>query len=475
MSVVTVIRRAFGSNLQTVTASESERAALVASGIEQPTMQSYFAWRRSLMVFVVAATALGAALATYRDLTETNERLDILKTMSKQLPPGAQIVLPAVLDATGVADAIPEKEDDAEEGPVEVARQAAKKLAEQVSGPLAEAAEAMEEADEAVDKLAEKAGGVADALKAKVTDKIAEQKGSLASPGTAKTEEPADEEERETAFSMLTDVIHLLSYYALPVAALLVVWQWTRFKFSFQIIVAAFAFSFLFPFLIALCPWSWWGYEEPNMIKELMDGATCLATLLPAILSLVPGVQKACLRVKTLLPQSILPGWFLVAASPFYAMFLLVIFVAVNQFVGDLMFLGGALLLLAAPLVYAVKADIFTSPLHTAEDYARMQRVQKIVGALTAVAGGLIVTFLVTQDVMGIRLFGLDPKTTLLQPLDLVEFFLETMGRAMFMTVLGADVFMRMNVAAWQKMKDFEGSPEAAEYDRIMSEMERVS
>ena len=60
-------------------------------------------------------------------------------------------------------------------------------------------------------------------------------------------------------------------------------------------------------------------------------------------------------------------------------------------------------------------------------------------------------------------------------PLDLAEFLLETISRSMFITVLGADIFMRMNVAAWKNSRDFAGLPEAENYDRVMGEFERIS
>lgn len=78
-------------------------------------------------------------------------------------------------------------------------------------------------------------------------------------------EETSSEEhdEPQTAFAHFADFMHLILLYALPVAALSVAFLWTRFKLTFRITAAAFIFSFLVPLLIALCPWSWWGYVEP--------------------------------------------------------------------------------------------------------------------------------------------------------------------------------------------------------------------
>ena len=69
---------------------------------------------------------------------------------------------------------------------------------------------------------------------------------------------------------------------------------------------------------------------------------------------------------------------------------------------------------------------------------------------------------------------GLDSKSSVLQPLDLLELFVETIGRAMFMTVFGADVFLQMTLAAWKHNRDFQVSAEAAKYDATMAAMEQV-
>jgi hypothetical protein len=57
-----------------------------------------------------------------------------------------------------------------------------------------------------------------------------------------------------------------------------------------------------------------------------LEGISTVALLLPAVLSLVPGLVKGCLLVNTLVPQSLLPGWLIVMAAPLYGLFLLAIF-----------------------------------------------------------------------------------------------------------------------------------------------------
>lgn len=427
--MVAFIRRAFNSNLRAVLASDSERTQLEEAGVHEPTVQRFFAWRRSLVVVVVIATILSAGLATYRDLTESEDDPTVFDTIRDRLMQEASSTLPlSALPVSPELGAAKEEED---------------------------------------------------------TDQDEGKQGNIAA---ATSTSEAEDDEPQTAFGHFADIIHLMSLYALPFSALAVAICWTKLKLSFRILQIGFAFSFFVPMLLALCPWSWWGYVEPDLkpgeqpaeyfsglVEGMIEGAAYLVTLLPAVLSLIPGVQRASLRVKTLLPESLLPGWFLVAAAPFYALFLLVVFVSINQVASDPIFLVGMFLFLAAPLMYVVRSELFTSPLLTDDDYRRMRGVQRIVGILTMVAGALLGYYVITQDVMGIRVLGLDPKTSLLRPMDLVEFVVEVIGRSMFMTVLGADLLMSMNLKTWQHTRKLAGTPAGESYNRVMGALEQVS
>lgn len=72
---------------------------------------------------------------------------------------------------------------------------------------------------------------------------------------------------------------------------------------------------------------------------------------------------------------------------------------------------------------------------------------------MTALGCIILAIYLTTGDVLGIRLIGLDERTSLLRPIDLADYFLEFVGRLLFMTVLGADLFMRMNLTAMYAMQ----------------------
>lgn len=467
MFVVNIFKRSFNSNLKTVTATEAERSSLFSAGVQQATVQNYLAWRRGLLAFVVIASTAGIVVDQYRQWTEEESGIDIFETLqdhfSSAIPPGLDIEKAK----TDLQNQAQEKIDEAKENLPDASEVEAK------------VRDAIEENNPTNENPSE--------------EKPDEQDSTgpdLSIPGSqdgAKDEPIPPDDTPKTFLSHNEDIIHNIAFYGIPVAALAAMILWTRYKISSTLLLVAFAFSFMLPILLAFAPWSWWDGAEAilpanatpeekleHTVAGLAEGAAYLAALLPTLLSLIPGIQKACLRVKTLLPQSILPGWFLVTISPFYALFLLIVFIAINQVLSTPLFFTGMILFIAAPLIYVIRAKVFTAPLATPEDYRRMLLTQKMVGGLTALAGVLLLVFLISKtsgDIMGLRLYGLDAKTALLTPMDLVEFLIQTLSRGMFMTVLGADILMKMNLSAWKNSHTFEGTKEAAEYDDVMKQL----
>jgi len=426
MSIVLLLRRAFVSNLRHLTAAEEERAKLEAAGISEPTVQEYFAWRRSLMAMVVVATVLSTGLATYREFTETDETPSLFDNVSERL-----------------TETVEEAMSEDEEG---------------------------EETDLSMETVKDQI--VKSAAVAAVKEGLAER-------AAAAEEEP---EPKATVLGQVADFVELAAMYALSAAGLIALLAWKRFKFSSRVLLIGFLTSFFVPMILALLPWSVWGYtdsyadfrEDPatfieEVAEALLEAVQALIKLLPIVLSLIPGVQRACLRIKTLLPEAVLPGWYLVAAAPLYGLFLLVIFIGINQVASDPIFLIGMFLFLAAPAMYVLRADVFTRPLATDAEFQRMRSVQRIIALITVAAGVLLLYYVSTQNVMGIRIIGMDAKSSLLQPLDLVEFLLEFLGRSLFMTVFGADVFLMMTLASWRHQQVFAGTPGAERLDRVMT------
>ena len=287
------------------------------------------------------------------------------------------------------------------------------------------------------------------------------------------------------AVGVLASVAVLLPLYAMPLTAWLAAKVWDQHRRSRTILMRGWLFAFLVPLLLALIPFSWRvdlstvnPLQRGQAIAALGFGGAALVyvTLMPAVLALIPGVLRACLRIKALIPESILPGLFLVAATPLYVLLFLVIFTTINQVAGNAMLIFGVIALTGAPLLYLINGRLFTRPLRTDEEVAKIGSIQNLVLVVMAIGLLLIVGFAFTAEIFNQSFIGTDAQTSMVRPWDpqLIQFPIDYFVRSMFTTVLVADLFMIMNLQLWKHSKEFQATPEAASYDRLMVEIEEA-
>jgi hypothetical protein len=135
--------------------------------------------------------------------------------------------------------------------------------------------------------------------------------------------------------------------------------------------------------------------------------------------------MRACIRVKMLLPGEVLSGWLLVAAAPFNGLLVLVTFVALAQVAPSPLLLAGMLLWLAAPLAYLARAGVYTRPIASADELRSARRVQVVAWVLALGAAGCLLAYAATWEAFGLRLVGLDAKTSLFRPWQVVRYGLD--------------------------------------------------
>jgi hypothetical protein len=295
--------------------------------------------------------------------------------------------------------------------------------------------------------------------------------------------DPEAQPVKQTLFGDLADLAWVLSFYAMPASSLLAAACWARPRASRSILAAGWAASFLVPVAIALTPWGWWT-EEPapgrlQRAERVAEGVFWafyyVSVLSPAVLALVPGIMRACIRVKMLLPGAVLPGWLLVAAAPFNGLLMVVTFVALAQVAPSPLLLAGMLLWLAAPLVYLARAGLYTRPITSADELRTARRVQVVGWLLALGSAGCLIAYAATGEAFGLRLVGLDAKTSLVRPWQVVRYGLDFSGRALFVTVLGADVLLRATLFSWRHERAFRAGPAAGDFDRLMERLEAVT
>jgi hypothetical protein len=295
----------------------------------------------------------------------------------------------------------------------------------------------------------------------------------------------ATEGPQRTQLGGSVEVLRVLAFWVIPIYAWLAARVWARHRRSRRLLTIGWCISFAMPLILALVPLHWaydLGEADPGMRAQveatmrLLGAIASYVTLMPAVLALIPGIMRACLRIKVLLPQSILPGWFLVGMAPLWMFLFLVLFVTINQVAGDALLILGVLAVTSAPVLYIVHVGLFTRPVGNKEDQQRLLQVQRQVRLI--LSGGVVclVIWLFTASVMGTRIVGVDAQSSMVRPwsVDLLRFPIEYATHSLFTMALAADMFMAMNLSVWLYTKQFVASPEAKEYDRRMAEIEEA-
>lgn len=279
------------------------------------------------------------------------------------------------------------------------------------------------------------------------------------------------------------EMVRALALVIMPVTAWKAARAWTRHKRSRRWLVWGWTLSFLAPLLTALVPAAWQVTLGPEgeasqmaVVLQLIGAIGNYVTLMPTVLALIPGIMRACLRVKVLLPQSMLPGWFLVAASPLWVFLFLVVFAIFSQVTSDALLIVGVAAIAGGPVLYLFHVGLFTRPVAADDDLRRLLAVQKRVRLVLTGGVACVIVWLFSGTVFGKHVVGVEVESSLMRPwsFEMFKLPLEFASHSLFTMALVADLIMAMNLAIWVHTKGFLASPEAKDYDRTMSEIDEA-
>lgn len=292
-----------------------------------------------------------------------------------------------------------------------------------------------------------------------------------------------DEKEMMSSFGMLVVYVQAFSLFALPVCAALAALAYDRLEGSARLVLLGGLISFGIMLLVAFVPADAMmdlkldksaTVAEVEAVKSTLGvlfGISFYLTLMPTVLSLLPAVSRGCVRVKTFLPESLVPGWGLVASIPIFVLLALATFVLLYHIAGNAVLLLGLLLWVGAPVLYLTQFRLLTRPVSDRRHLDSLSTTQ--LGVLGMFVGGvvLIIIYLFTAKFMGQTIVGTDKEKSLIRPwsLDLHAKWIEFLGRSLFLTVLFADVLVRMSLSVWREEKAFVGTEPAAAFDQTMT------
>jgi hypothetical protein len=280
-------------------------------------------------------------------------------------------------------------------------------------------------------------------------------------------------------FGMALHYIQALALIALPVTATIAAMKFDQPRKSMRILILGVLIAFGVRIVAALIPAEHW--TETKSAEERFEAAVTMGlilfiTLIPTVLTPLPAIWRACTRMKMLLPASIVPGWGFIASAPMYLLLGFATFVFIYQMAGNFLLVLGLMLWFGAPLIHFSRTDLWIRPITRTKDLKALTKLNYFV--LIAVVAGiaLIIIFLLTAKVRNAYLVGFDKNESVWRPwnLNLHNFWIEFVGKSLFLTVLFADLMMQMNLSIWNQEKQFYRTEAAAGYDKEMQNLQSV-
>jgi len=203
----------------------------------------------------------------------------------------------------------------------------------------------------------------------------------------------------------------------------------------------------------------------PEHVQAQLTGALGAALALgvffsvgPRAVALFPGIIRSSLVIKTLVPESSVPGWAVTVIAPLYVVFLWVLVTGVIQTQASYFLLGGLICLTLSPLVYVLKRRALIAP-QAPGDAARVVTRTKRVAGLFGTAGLVLLTlFLVRRPNVDV--------------FDLLGFVTGVLGNVLLLTVVGADVLLRVMRSAHEVSRTFHGGELAAALEEKLAALE---
>jgi len=275
-----------------------------------------------------------------------------------------------------------------------------------------------------------------------------------------------------------------------PLGAVIVIRNWTVMQRSSKTMIICWVISIAIPLLVALVPLDYVldidgqrqiylanGYTNDDFnalvfISRLRKATVYALTLLPVVLSVPGGVIKGAGRAKSLFPSASLPGWFLVAVAPFYSMFMIVVFVLIDQIMGNGLLLLGVGLLAFTPWLFVINRRVYGRPLASAEAPAALARVSRPGGILTILGVSFVAIYMLTGHVQKTKVLGGDENKAYFTYVQVLRTLGEVFARSLVTTVVFSTIFVYLVFAEWRTMTQMHGGIKQ-EHDEQMRALQR--
>lgn len=227
---------------------------------------------------------------------------------------------------------------------------------------------------------------------------------------------------------------------------------WTEVERSRKLARWGWLCMFLGPFLVFLLPIRLLVEDETRGIDAqgalgvaAMFGIAAAATLIPRVFGLFPGLLRACLTLRSLMPVSPLPGYIAALLAPLYVLLCLIALI-VAEHVGSLLFFLGILGVIGSPIVLLFNVKKLATPMDAASAATHLKAMRIKMGALTGF--GLLCLLISSSSIM--------KDVTLWQ---IIRFAWELLGNIFLLTVVMSDFLLGLIKHASEQETALRSSP----------------
>ena len=189
--------------------------------------------------------------------------------------------------------------------------------------------------------------------------------------------------------------------------------NWAKWRKQRRILFVAWAIYFVTPFVVYIYPFRE-AFDSNALLVQaraliehetslhvplaqarmgvgMVFGMIALLVLGPKVVSLMPGLIRASIVTKLLFPGMTAPGWLMMLAAPFYALFAYIIVLLPYQVTGSWQFLVGNAGVLLAQVFIGVSGRRLTVPLTSEESYHRIHKTWLAYIGILVVSAGFMV------------------------------------------------------------------------------------
>jgi hypothetical protein len=295
-----------------------------------------------------------------------------------------------------------------------------------------------------------------------------------------------------TPWAYLVEGTRLVAVALVPTSAFLAFVWWRRPRLSGTLLMVGLALAYLVPVVQVAVPahiWFDWGrmdhefkleiqktleqeghppdamppflskpFKDLTVVYGFLDTFLALLTLVylvPSLCAMFPGIMRGCLRVKTLMPEAITPGWFMLCVVPLYLIFLLIL-CALFSMVYRFPELAVAMVLLAAvPLFHLLNLKSMLQPWRGPGRRQALGILGWVGTFFNLMAVSLILWFFASHpfSIEGKTWYILSwlPEQQLVFGYEDIGFWLaDLFGRSLVITLVVADLLLRATIALWR-------------------------